>query len=1278
MTRGASLTARGVLACVLLFQIWLLAPELALVPTPLNDDALHIPASLKARDLLRVDPAGALDPWFSYWSLGYPLWHAYQPLPHLITGALGLAVPDGEFPALYGALKFSLLLAFPLCVFAGARWIGFTRGEAAAAAAIAPLLSTESLYGLEYGSYVWRGSGLYTQLWAMDLLPLAIGAGVRAIRGRASRLPAAILLGLTILSHAIYAYVAAASLAIAAAVVRREVGLVRALARVAVVVAVAAILTAFFTVPMLLDGDAINHSRWESAFKWDSFGHEWVLGRLLGGELLDHGRFPVVTMLAGAGLLRAAARRASAALRFAAAGFMAWVALYFGRPTWGVLLRLAGIPLDLHLHRLIGGLHLFAILLAGSALAALMTWVRERRPGRAGAMAAASVGLIALAPAATERHAFVREGDGWAASSERAIAAERNDLEGLATHLAELQGRAPGRIYPGLAAGWGKEFKTGSVPIYARLSLGRFDALAFLYHSMSRSGDTMVLFDETRPAEYGVFDVRYAVYDASHPAPDFLKPVATHGRFRIFEGPSSGRIGAGTVACRIAGGSEGVYDWSSAWLKSGLPEIREYGVFVERPEGDGAPVVRRGDPFPAIRLPLTVPSMTVGGIRRVGDDWSAEVDLASRGVVVLKESYHPGWRVDVDGRRGETVMVTPGFVGVEVAAGRHTVSFRYRASPAKWALLALTAAGVPLLVAGAALSRRRCPSPFPSPPESAAPPREWAGVLLRALFVGVVLVGALPLLQGKLLAGHDALEYPPRLVEFHENVSHGILLPAWAPDLGNGFGQPLFLFSPPLYYWAAEVFHLAGSGLALSIGLGALAFYLLAGAGAYLAGREAWGRRGGVISAAAFLMAPHVLLDLYVRGNFAELAAVACFPWVAFSLLRLRGRAGLAAGVPFLAVSVSAVALSHVGALVIVLLWLGAAGAGLALVDRDPRLVARAALGGLLGLGLAGFFLVPCRALLDRTKADLLRSDALAFDQHFVEPAQLLASPWGYGLSVPGAGDGMSFSLGWAHLSLAAIGGAGLLLSRRVRPGLFVVLVATAVGFALFTTSLASPIWRALTPLQYLAYPWRCLSAASLSLSLAAGVLGRIEMPRAPGRLLAAAAVAALLLWGYGKARPRDVLTFDDDYYAPARIASLGINTTTREEYEPRTVVRRPPHAESGLESTSGGPIFVLKSSGTPWHRRFRITADAEATIAVNVFAFPGWSATLDGAPLATHAEPETGRLVIALPEGAHDLSIAYGWTGARWAGTGVSVASIGALAVMGAVAARRRREAKA
>ena len=68
------------------------------------------------------------------------------------------------------------------------------------------------------------------------------------------------------------------------------------------------------------------------------------------------------------------------------------------------------------------------------------------------------------------------------------------------------------------------------------------------------------------------------------------------------------------------------------------------------------------------------------------------------------------------------------------------------------------------------------------------------------------------LFTSKLSSGHDANEYLPRMVEFHENIAHGILLPRWAPDFSHGAGQPLFLFNPPMFYYLAELWHLLGFG----------------------------------------------------------------------------------------------------------------------------------------------------------------------------------------------------------------------------------------------------------------------------------------------------------------------------------------------------------------------------------------------------------------------------------------------------------------------------------
>jgi Bacterial membrane protein YfhO len=739
-----------VLGATIAFQAWLLLPELSRPVHPLNDDAFHIATALRVREALRTAPATALDPWFSYWSLGYPVLHAYQPLSPLATAAVGLFASKDGFVALFQAIELLLLLAFPLCVYVGARWLELDEPAALGAAAVAPLLATNGLYGLDYGSYLWRGIGLYSQLWAMDLLPLAVGRSWAALRGRAGPLGAAALLAATFLAHAIYGYVAVLSFALAAGLLLRPEGWRPVVRRAAPALALAGALVAFFAVPMLLDASAINHSRWEPAWKWDSYGHGWVLSQLVSGELFDHQagpawsvvrgfqlhRLPVLTVLLAAGLAlawRAAARGAARGERFVFWAFLLWVALYCGRPTWGPALYLVGISRDVPLHRLIGAVHLFGVLLAGLALgrgtARLALGRRAaavpepgRRPARAERRrrvsrpdgrrrarlwAAPAAALLLLLPAAAERYEFVRQGRIWLGASEARLAAAAADLAALRRRLAALEAEQPGRIYPGLAAGWGDKLRIGDVRVFDLLSLWQMDAVAFLFHAMSLPSDVMVEFDENRPAAYDAFDVRYVVMDSARTPPPFLLPLDRFGRLSLYAGPSSGRVAIGALGFVFAGRRDDVYGISSAWLKSALPEARIYGAIAFRPEPrPGLPLLRRWDPLPPAGSLPAAPAGAVRGVRREGDDWSADVELAAPALVVLKETFHPSWQVEVDGRRVPTLQVTPGFLAAEVAGGSHRVAFRYRPSRLKLALFLLAVVALAATPAWLAASRR--------------------------------------------------------------------------------------------------------------------------------------------------------------------------------------------------------------------------------------------------------------------------------------------------------------------------------------------------------------------------------------------------------------------------------------------------------------------------------------------------------------------------------------------------------------------------------------------
>src|SRR5262249_14883143 len=155
-----------------------------------------------------------LDCWVSEWTLGYPVFRTYQILGHLsitvLYFLLGKTVP---VLTLFIWARFLLIVLLPLSAFFTARLFMLPTSIAVASAAASTLIATNGLYGLEYGSFVWRGNGLFTQALAMHLLLWTLGFGFRTMRGRSSPVVTGALLGLTFLAHFIFGFLGAVSLA---------------------------------------------------------------------------------------------------------------------------------------------------------------------------------------------------------------------------------------------------------------------------------------------------------------------------------------------------------------------------------------------------------------------------------------------------------------------------------------------------------------------------------------------------------------------------------------------------------------------------------------------------------------------------------------------------------------------------------------------------------------------------------------------------------------------------------------------------------------------------------------------------------------------------------------------------------------------------------------------------------------------------------------------------------------------------------------------------------
>src|SRR5207248_9006686 len=117
--------------------------------------------------------------------------------------------------------------------------------------------------------------------------------------------------------------------------------------RLALLLAILALLTSYFLAGFLLDSAYLNRSVWEQPEKYDSLGAARVLGTLVSGGLFDFGRAPVLTLLAALGLGGCLRRWREERYRLPVVLFVVWLLLYFGRPTWGVLLNLLPLSRDL-------------------------------------------------------------------------------------------------------------------------------------------------------------------------------------------------------------------------------------------------------------------------------------------------------------------------------------------------------------------------------------------------------------------------------------------------------------------------------------------------------------------------------------------------------------------------------------------------------------------------------------------------------------------------------------------------------------------------------------------------------------------------------------------------------------------------------------------------------------------------------------------------------------------------------------------------------------------
>jgi len=487
----------------------------------------------------------------------------------------------------------------------------------------------------------------------------------------------------------------------------------------------------------------------------------------------------------------------------------------------------------------------------------------------------------------------------------------------------------------------------------------------------------------------------------------------------------------------------------------------------------------------------------------------------------------------------------------------------------------------------------------------------------------VAIFAVLPFTGPRFFYSHDAFLHLARLVLFDHALRDGCFYPRWIQELALGYGMPLFNYYPPLAYYFAEVFHLLGADFPEAITATFIAGFVLSGIAMYLFAKEILGGIPALVAAVAYIYAPYHLVDAYVRGALPEFLAFIFLPLVYYSILKANHKANY---YPLISLSYALLILTHNVTAFISTPFIFLFG-----LLQNERLKTMSFL--LLGLGLSAFYWLPAIAELGYINP----STTFNYAEHFVYFFQLFEKKWGFGDSLPGPYDGMSFQIGNIHVIFSLLTLYILYRYRRKLRRYVVYFTTVFLISVFFSLHYSKPVWDIIPLFDFVQFPWRFLFIASFAVSfLSASFLTLFEKKM---EIKVFALLIAFLFILYSVPVLYIIPAPDDELelYTYQTIKKIGPKTTVGEnELLPRWVSN---YSELRQRDRIPWPFDVTPVGCNHYYMEGNFTQAQNITLPI--FYFPGWDVEING-DKAQLSPDESGLITFYVPEGYNRISISF------------------------------------
>jgi len=467
---------------------------------------------------------------------------------------------------------------------------------------------------------------------------------------------------------------------------------------------------------------------------------------------------------------------------------------------------------------------------------------------------------------------------------------------------------------------------------------------------------------------------------------------------------------------------------------------------------------------------------------------------------------------------------------------------------------------------------------------------------------------------------HDDTQ-PTRVFEMSQALKDFQIPVRWSKDLGFGFGYPIFNYYAPLAYYIGAFFSFLVSDILFATKLMMILGIIFSGVSMYLFVKEIFGKLPGILAALLYLYAPYHAVDVYIRGDVTEFYAYALFPLFFYGLykLYLNNKFG---NVLVPALALAGIILSH--NLTALMVFPFAILFSIYLIIIKKQTLLNFVLAFIFGLLISAFYFIPALLEINYTNVISQVGGGADYRDHFVCLSQLWSSQWGFGGSVKGCIDGISFMVGKYHIIFSVLS-ILLIFVLAVFKKLSMLkdfgkicMIIVFVVFALLSVFLmldsSKPLWELIKPMEYFQYPWRFLIITTFSLSVVGASLLWLmsKFLKLNNYYFVGIVICGAVIILYLKFFQPQFVNYktSQDYIATKNI-QWEISKISKEYMPKKFILPVSSDQTANLDNIKNVKVksFVKKTG----YIKFNLSAEKDSKVTFPVAYFPAWQVYVDG-----------------------------------------------------------------